>query len=183
MNVLNYAHEIYNSEIKNKPFLEKHQRVIYTAAILHDMCDKKYMDEMEGITEINKYLQQDMTPIELDITKKIITTMSYSKVKKNGFPIIDGLEKTMAYHIVREADLLSAYDFDRSILYHMHKSNSNIHEAYSNACEVFNNRILKHEEDGLFITNFARNEAINLKINAQNRMIAWKTILNKPTLF
>jgi len=183
MNVLHYTMKIYTSVLPKIPELETQERTIFVSAVLHDMCDKKYMDEDDGIKKIEEFLCEKITPDEIEMTKKIISTMSYSKVKKNGFPIIDGLEKTMAYHIVREADLLSAYDFDRSILYHMHKSNSNIHEAYSNACEVFNNRILKHEEDGLFITNFARNEAINLKINAQNRMIAWKTILNKPTLF
>ena len=47
---------------------------------------------------------------KLDIIFQIITTMSYSTVKKNGFPSLN--EYQLAYHIVREADLLAAYDID-----------------------------------------------------------------------
>jgi HD superfamily phosphodiesterase len=179
MNVLHYAMKIYTSELPKIPELKSQERTIFVSAIIHDMCDKKYMNEDEGIKEIEKFLCEKITPDEIETTKQIISTMSYSKVKKSGFPIIDGLEKNMAYHIVREADLLSAYDFDRSILYHIHQSKSDINEAYENASKVFNNRILRHEEDGLFITDFSRNEAINLKINAQNRMNAWRSILHK----
>jgi HD superfamily phosphodiesterase len=180
MNVLNYAHEIYNSEIKNKPFLEQHRRVIYTAAILHDMCDKKYMDEMEGITEINKYLQEDMTPIELDITKKIITTMSYSKVKRDGFPELGEFQD--AYHIVREADLLTAYDFDRCMIYNMHRKNGNIMEAYNEATELFCNRVLKHNDDKLFLTEYSKQLSQVLHYDSLSRMNTWKNMVRMQLL-
>ena len=49
MNVLHYAHNIYESQVCICPLLKTYQRVIYIAALLHDMCDKKYMDETEGI--------------------------------------------------------------------------------------------------------------------------------------
>jgi hypothetical protein len=90
--------------------------------------------------------------------------------------------KQLAYHIVREADLLTAYDFDRSILYHLHNSNSDIHKAYENAMEVFENRILRHEEDGLFVTDFSKNEAAHLKIKALDRIQRWKILLKNRSL-
>jgi len=68
--------------------------------------------------------------------------MSYSKVKKQGFPSLGKYQ--LAYHIVREADLLTAYDFDRCMIYHMSKNNSNVREAYYNAEELFHNRVLRH---------------------------------------
>jgi hypothetical protein len=49
------------------------------------------------------------------MVKFIISKMSYSKVKSNGFPCIGPFQT--AYNIVREADLLSDYDFYRCIIY------------------------------------------------------------------
>ena len=80
MNVLNHAQNIYNSELGKNPFLEAQQKIIYTAAILHDMCDKKYIDETEGVQMITDYIKDDVTLNELDVIKTIIKTMSYSKV-------------------------------------------------------------------------------------------------------
>jgi len=114
MNVLNFAHNIYINELPDFPFLKEQERIIYTSAILHDMCDKKYMNENEGIYEIEEYLQEKLDPIEIDLTKTIISTMSYSTVKKKGYPLLGTYQ--LAYHIVREADLLSAYDFDRCMI-------------------------------------------------------------------
>ena len=78
------------------------------------MCDKKYMDEKEGIKEIEKFLESKLSDDEINIILSIITTMSYSTVKANGYPDL-GFYQT-AYHIVREADLLSAYNFDRCVI-------------------------------------------------------------------
>jgi len=182
MNVLHYAHKIYASEVPKFPELQKQERAIYVSALIHDMCDKKYMKEDEGIRQIQEFLSDKITNDEIDTTKAIISTMSYSKVKKVGYPRMDDPLKQLAYHIVREADLLTAYDFDRSLLYHMHNSNSDIHKAYENAMDVFENRILRHEEDGLFVTDFSKNEATHLKIKALDRIQRWKIILKSRTL-
>jgi len=183
MNVLHYAMQIYTSELPRIPNLKTQERPIFISALIHDMCDKKYMNEEEGIKRIEDFLCENITPEEIETTKLIISTMSYSKVKKNGFPIIDDPQKQAAYHIVREADLLTAYDFDRSMIYHLHQSKSDIHKAYENAKEVFDNRIFKHEEDGLFITDFSKREALSLKTMAQNRINAWNRILLREPRF
>jgi len=183
MNVLHYAMKIYASELPNIPNLKSQERPIFISALIHDMCDKKYMNEEEGIKRIEDFLCEIITPEETETTKLIISTMSYSKVKKNGFPIINDPTKQMAYHIVREADLLTAYDFDRSIIYHLHQSKSDVHQAYENAKEVFDKRIFKHEDDGLLITDFSQREALCLKTMAQNRINAWNKILVREPKF
>ena len=85
MNVLINAHAIYNSEVIKHPILRNHERILYTSAALHDMCDRKYMNPDEGIHAIESFLSDKISKTEIDITKQIISTMSYSKVKKTGF--------------------------------------------------------------------------------------------------
>jgi hypothetical protein len=96
-------------------------------------------------------------------------------VKKNGFPELGVYD--MAYHIVREADLLCAYDFDRSMIYHIRKNNCDILEAYMNAHNIFCERILKHNIDNLFVTEYGKKISIQLHIQSIQRMMSWKKIL------
>jgi len=180
MNVLYYANKLFESEVVKKPYLREQERLIYVSAALHDMCDKKYMNEMEGIKEIEFFLKDKITPREVEMTKNIMSTMSYSKVKKNGFP--DWKEYQSAYHIVRESDLLTAYDFDRSMIYHMSVSGVEIEGAYENAKDIFMKRILKHNEDKLFFTDYAKEESILLEKKAIKRMNYWKHIIENPNM-
>ena len=204
MNVYYYANKIYNYEHKNKvnitemnrsfsgdsslfsgvspkenTTLEKHKNIIDVSAILHDMCDKKYMDEKIGIERINNFIQTELkteiTNPELDIIKKIISTMSYSTIKKNGFP--DLQEYQLAYNIVREADLLTSYDFDRCIIYNMIRNNNNYEESFKDALNVFENRVFKYHDDNLFFTKYSLIESHKLKIDAINRIKVLKNII------
>lgn len=179
MNVLYYANQLFQSEVVMKPYLKNQERIIYVSSVLHDMCDKKYMTEADGIQEISEYLEDLISPNEIDITKNIIATMSYSKVKKNGFPDLGNFQD--AYHIVREADLLTAYDFDRSMIYHMYKSptsNVDATDAFMSANNIFANRVLKHNDDGLFLTNYSKMESQKLHNHAVARIQIWKKILH-----
>jgi hypothetical protein len=187
MNALHFAHNIYEAEKKNYPILERHERIIYVSAIIHDMCDKKYMDEDEGVYNIGCFLRDEIDPSEIDAVKRIVRTMSYSKVKKYGFP--DLQEYQMAYHVVREADLLSAYDFDRCMLYNIHckvynseDENSNMLNAFSDAHELFHKRVFKHEDDSLLITDYSKGMHNRLSMDARFRIDTWKKILQKPTI-
>lgn len=175
MNVLHFAHNIYNTEICVNPGIKSHKNIIYLSAALHDMCDNKYMDESEGIKAINEHLQVITTPEENDIITKIIQTMSYSKVKKNGFPDL-GIYQN-AYHVVREADLLSAYDFDRAIIYDMKANNKPFDQSYDHAQKLFDMRVLKHAEDNLFTTDYAKSQYPILHTQALQRMDVWKNIV------
>jgi HD superfamily phosphodiesterase len=179
LDVLNHAHNIYESELPGNPHLKLDERVIYVSAIIHDMCDKKYIDQEEGIYHIQHFLKEKMTYREIQTVKNIITTMSYSHIKENGFPNLG--EKQLAYNIVRESDLLSAYDFNRCILYKLYKQKSgNIDEAFDDAHDLFNIRILKYGDNGLFTTEYAKKESFRLHSQSLTQINNWKKILKKP---
>jgi len=160
LEVFNNANTIYESEVIKFPQLEKHREIISLASIVHDMCDKKYMNEDHGIANMNKYMKEYISPEELEIVSHIIKTMSYSKVKINGYP--DFGEHQLAYHIVREADLLAAYDLDRCIIYRMMQSKFNYTDALFESKNLFENRILNYRKDNLFITNYSKNKSLLL---------------------
>ena len=180
MDVLHYAFDIYTNEVINYPELKNQERIIYIAAIIHDMCDKKYMDEQAGLNEIEKFLKLKIPQEETDITKQIISTMSYSTVKKKGYPNLNKYQ--IGYHIVREADLLSAYDFDRCMIYQINKNNGTIETSFNDAELLFNNRVFKHFEDNLFFTDYSKKIAQELHINALKRIKIWKKIIKNPIL-
>jgi hypothetical protein len=180
MDVLHFAHNIYESEVHTNPFLKNHENIIYVSAIIHDMCDKKYMNQDDGIFEIEKFLQKKITTREIDAVKQIISTMSYSYVKKNGFPNLG--EYQHAYHIVREADLLTAYDFDRCMIYKIHLCNDNIDCAFEDAMYLFENRVLQHNNDKLFLTDYSLSKSMELHQYSLERIQNWKQLLKKPHL-
>jgi HD superfamily phosphodiesterase len=180
MNVLQYATEIYKSELPKHSHLADHERIIYASAVLHDMCDKKYMNELVGLLEIEDFLRPEMEPFEINTTKKIISTMSYSTVKKNGFPNLGVYQN--AYNIVREADLLAAYDFDRTMIYQIKRNNNNLEEAFENSQQLFENRVLKHIDDNLITTDYGITKAVLLQFQATKRIVAWKNLLNKKIM-
>lgn len=175
MDVYNIANKIYENEVINCPYLKEQREIIYVSAILHDMCDKKYITEKTGLDMIKNHMNTCMTTANLDIVGNIISTMSYSKVKTNGYPDLG--EYQMAYHIVREADLLSAYDIDRCIIYGIYKDNINYDEALKRAIILFNKRVLNYRRDDLFITNYSKIESIKLHLKAVNDIDILKKIL------
>ena len=68
LDVLSFAKHLCTDEVSHQI------RVIYVSAIVHDMCDKKYIDEDIGTAEIRKYLVHFMTTEELDAVLLIITS-------------------------------------------------------------------------------------------------------------
>jgi len=185
MNILTYANKIYNEEIIKQSSIKQHEKIIYIAAILHDMCDKKYMDQNAGINDINNFIESlkdddnvsIVTTVEQKIIIDIISTISYSYVKINGFP--DHGEYQTAYNIVREADLLCAYDFDRCMIYQMYTQNYSLDNAYKDATQLFNVRMFKHMSDGLLFTQYARNNHERLEQNARLQIIQWDKLITK----
>jgi len=165
MEVYNFALRIYESELPMNSYLEEQKDIIVVAAILHDTIDKKYVAEEDGIEEIRKYLNDVMTPEKLSVIFQIITTMSYSTVKKNGFPLLGDYQ--LAYHIVREADLLAAYDIDRCIMYSMYKKNENYLKALDTAIVLFEHRVFRHRKDRLFVTNYSKKLSVKLHKKAK----------------
>jgi HD superfamily phosphodiesterase len=153
MDVFHLSNKIYETEVPKNILLENQKDIIYASAILHDMCDKKYMDEKEGISKINYFMKDYMANEKLEVVNNIISTMSYSKVKINGFPTLK--EHQLAYHIVREADLLTAYDVERCIIYSMMVEKLNYVDSITRTINIFENRVLKYRDDKLFVTNYS----------------------------
>lgn len=156
--------------------VEQHP-VIQAASILHDTCDKKYRNEGEGLLEVRNLLTPIMPIDQVTATLGIIEHMSYSKVKKNGMPNLG--EFQTAFNIVREADLMDAYDFDRSMIYHMHRGGSSVEESYINAHNLFETRVLKHAQDGLLSTQYAIRHHQPFSQNAIARMHHWQNVLRQ----
>lgn len=181
MDVLHFANDIYEQQVYLYPPLKDYKNVIQICALLHDMCDKKYMDEKTGSQEIFSYLEPRIESRENLLINKIITTMSYSKVKKDGFPVFENMDHYWAYHVVREADLLSAYDFDRCMVYHIKQNEGDLESAFDNANKLFENRVLKHYEDNLLLTEYSINNYLTLHNNAIQRINSWSKII-KPVI-
>ena len=171
MDVFKYSQRILKNEIVEKPFLKNHERVIYTSALLHDMCDNKYMNEAEGLTRIRTFIVDNLhySPIETEAICNIISTMSYSKVKKNGFPDMNDFQT--AYHIVRESDLLTAYDIDRCIVFNMNRYNIDYIHSISDACNLYTVRMKKHIVDNLFTTKSGLSIATALEKDSDERLV------------
>ena len=168
MEVFNYANSIYENELLKNPALETDRKIIYLSAIVHDMCDKKYMNEDSGIENMNKFMKDYIAPDELTMVSNIIKTMSYSKVKVNGYPNFG--EHQQAYHIIREADLLAAYDLDRCIIYKMMRDRCNYTDALLESKNLFEKRILNYRKDNLFVTHYSKNKSLLLHKKALNDM-------------
>ena len=125
--------------------------------------------------------------------------MSYSKVMKQGFPRLETAEKQLAYHVVREADLLTAYDFDRCMIYHMYTmqkyqnqnqhqkkqeedTNTSIETTFENAVKIFQSRVFRHNDNGLLTTEYSIRESKHLETVAHQRIQSWRNILKRPTM-
>jgi HD superfamily phosphodiesterase len=176
MEVFNYANSIYESELLLNPNLETDRKIIYLSAIVHDMCDKKYMDEEYGIENMNKFMKDYISSEELIVVSDIIKTMSYSKVKINGYP--DFKEHQSAYHIVREADLLAGYDLDRCIIYKMMRDKFSYTDAMLEAKSLFESRVLNYRNDNLFVTNYSKNKSMLLHKKALKDVEKMSTLIN-----
>jgi hypothetical protein len=134
------------------------------------------MNETEGIIRYKTTLSPFMLPSDLEIMGKIIETMSYSKVKVNGYPELG--EYQLAYHIVREADLLAAYDIDRCIMYRMFRNNIEYTKALEEALDLFNYRVFTMRKDHLFITKYSKIESLKLHKKALKDVDSLSEILN-----
>jgi len=171
MNVLHHAHQIFTNSVEKYPLLRDQEPIIYSSCILHDMCDKKYINVTDGVHSIREYLQYKMSPTEIKTIENIVTTMSYSHVKEKGYPELGKYQ--MAYHVVREADLLSAYDINRAIIYQIYTGltfEASIYDSY----KLFDDRVLKYRDDNLFITDYSKKKSKELHEEALKQIDAWK---------
>ena len=176
MKVLHHACDIYKESLHQFPKIYNQENVIYTSTILHYMCDKKYVDQKEGLTKINDLLQHKMTYLEIEKVKEIMRTMSYSYVKTHDFPDHLG-HYTTAYHIVREADLLASYDFDRAMIYHMYKTNEDVFKSFENSKRMFQTRVFTYVREDMFKTRYSKRKALELELESLKQIQSWEHIM------
>jgi hypothetical protein len=140
--------------IKTHTLSDQEERVAIYAAALHDMCDSKYCPVEEASEDIKNFLLDiKWIPEEIDAVLSIITTMSYSKLKRS---VKDGVIQypdhgkwQMAYDVARNADLLEGYIVARCVLYNMHiypKKTENEH--WERAEQLFNERVFLYASEG-----------------------------------
>jgi HD superfamily phosphodiesterase len=177
MDVFLKADQIFQQEVLKFPYLMKQNRIIQASALIHDACDKKYMSQKEGIQRIRYFLSDKLPYDEIDIVSEIVSKMSYSYVKEHGFPDLGDYQ--LAYHIVREADLLAAYDIKRSIIYDMQVNKQDFHISFKNSEELFKKRMGKYIEDGLFITETSKILAKQYESQCIEELAHWNTIIDK----
>jgi len=79
---------------------------------------------------------------------------------------------------VREADLLSAYDFNRCIIYGLHKKEHcvTIIDAFLEARKLFNVRVLRYIVDGLFVTDYSKELSKTLHEDAIKSIQLWEQL-------
>ena len=83
------------------------------------------------------------------------------------------------HNIVREADLLAAYDFDRTMIYQIKRNNNDLEQAFINSSQLFESRVLKHIDDNLITSDYGISKAVVLQYQSTKRMVAWKNLLKK----
>jgi hypothetical protein len=180
MDVFQYSNRIYDNEVLTKPFLYDQQKIIFVSSIVHDMCDKKYIpNENIALDNIYNEFKKDIPKDELDVIIKIISTISYSKVKKMGYPDLGNYQ--LAYNIVRESDLLAAYDIDRYIMYRMMNEKYEFSDSLPESISLFEKRSMQYRNDNLFTTIFSKNKSLKLHNQAIYDLENIKSIYKKLT--
>jgi len=132
---------------------EESKMALYAAA-LHDTCDSKYTPVDKAAGEIGIFLRTQMwSPEEISALIKIVTSMSYSKLKKSlnsgqiDFPNHGKWQR--AYHVARHADLLEGYIAARCILYNIHLfPEKSMKQHWKRARELFDERIFTYISEG-----------------------------------
>jgi len=142
-------------------FTEEEVKMAIYAAALHDCVDKKYVDEVIATLTVRQFLDSIGWDEEhIDVLLKMITTMSYSKLKAqkigNNIVFPDHGKWQRVYHAVRQADLLCSYRVHRCYEYQLR-----IHPDWTEeqhwvrVREMFADRIFRYVDDGWFESRYA----------------------------
>jgi len=60
----------------------------------------------------------------------------------------------------------------------MYKTDGDFLKAYKNALDLFENRVLLHHKDELFITEYSKKKGLELHDKALLQMQSWKKIID-----
>ena len=63
------------------------------------------------------------------------------------------------------------------MIYKMNTHNYSIQDAFTDAINLFKNRVYKHNDDNLFITEYSKELSVILEKKSHERINNWKKIL------
>jgi hypothetical protein len=142
-------------------FTEEEVKMAIYAAALHDCVDKKYVDEVIATLTVRQFLDSIGWDEEhIDVLLKMITTMSYSKLKAqkigNNIVFPEHGKWQRVYHAVRQADLLCSYRVHRCYEYQLRIHPDWTEEQHwKRVREMFADRIFRYVDDGWFESRYA----------------------------
>lgn len=128
VNVYNYAKALMDA---GEPFewvspdgsgsRERAYRIVLHAAFLHDIIDRKYVDEKVAIVRmIVEFMEQNYPMTDIACITEMISNMSFSKRKARraaGEPEFGQSELVVPLRLLCDADALDAYRVERVIAY------------------------------------------------------------------
>ena len=169
---------------------EERRMAVYAAA-LHDTCDHKYTDVEEASGKIKEWLMSaGWSKEDAQALVRIITTMSYSQLKKKNSPGLEPIypdhgKWSRAYHVARSADILESYIVARCILYDRHISPSKTEdEHWQRAEELFKERVFRYRLERWLMIPEAVRQSIELEEEAKrclsNRSLEWPELVPEP---
>ena len=140
---------------------EDERRMSLYAAAIHDTCDSKYTPVNEAAKAIGFFLRsQGWSPQDISALINIVTSMSYSKLKKSlssgqvDFPNHGIWQR--AYHVARHADLLEGYIVARCVMYNQHIFPSkSMDEHWQMVSELFSERVFTYVSEGWIFLPYA----------------------------
>jgi len=152
---------------------EEERRMTLYAAAIHDTCDSKYTPVNEAAKEIGYFLRSEFWPPEhIDALINIVTSMSYSKLKKSvssgqiEYPNHGKWQR--AYHVARHADLLEGYVVARCVMYNIHLyPEKSMDEHWQRATELFSERVFTYCSEGWIFFPYAIELAMSLEEEAR----------------
>jgi hypothetical protein len=148
-------------------------------ALLHDTIDPKY--PIDFTDEVRSHLALFHETSHVDVMLKVMNTISYSKVVVDGevrFPswMETNPTHTRLYHTVREADLLASFNIARMIEYRHHLGGKTDKEIREEVLELYDARMGRLVERGLFVLPGTRELAGHLDAVARAKLRLLPTI-------
>ena len=95
-------------------------------ALTHDVCDTKYVNKEQSLNELHTFLINYTSSNKAEQIKNIVRNISYTKLKKDGEPILTPRLLNI-WRIVSQADMLEAMGIVgvmRTIIYQGYKNES-----------------------------------------------------------
>jgi HD superfamily phosphodiesterase len=97
------------------------EELILDAAFIHDLVDRKYMNEAVGVQHVRAaFKENDYGDDKINMIIEMITSMSFSKRvarRRAGLPMIEPGPLATAIAILVDADQLDAYEVERCHTY------------------------------------------------------------------